>query len=1489
MLWKYLAKRSNNTGNEETRIFTLRDLDREWHEIEGKSGKLQETWDSLSSKAQEIADLDEGAGNTFSSKIYWRFFTLIPSDRYHEIKPRDEMPRCIANGVTNDQQREAAEQWRRNVLMNDHQLGVFKKVQPKNPRNPKSTKNGKPKSEPMKTLKECIIHGKCAHSTEECTVVKKIREQGKTTETANKQKSYKQAIAFLSSHKDNDDIREAIVNIADKVKELTNNAYEYSLNALLEILDSGCSTIVSEKAQPDQEATQEVKIQGVGDNNVNGKQATYEGIPALQVPKGTLPGNITTLIGESTIIDMDSVMSLTKTKTESFVTLNDNQEITIGPRIGKFYSCPTESFRKIVTFDRKWKAMNEDDRDFTYAIATMGECEEVRELADRIEYALQVQSYHDEILEVHERLGHPGIQEMLKNHKLVPTTKVKAELGRSKQLKTWLKTRKPKIEPNVVASGDHVRPAEKLIATIRNRCNKCWDESAPKNLHGYNAYNVIDQLNNALLPSLRDLSCSDLVNNRTKHHLPPGLMAFYQPITVKPHEQTENKDIIQDGGTEWNYLMRIGENRVLARQQNTGYIGIVRNWTMNRNKLKETPSNSSQEKDKFITLNGKKICKICTKAYLPNRFDKHKCSPQNILTKEQKAATKLQSKRLDNTGPAPTNKVRVKAKNDKEAEENIREVYAMYINWHNKNNPTEQSRTNKWEKSVVMHNLIPKQELPTVTITQDEAALITTNRRTRAKIYPKECKALPTHLKEIKNQMQKGKVQIVISKGLLNPQSQLPAIMPPFAELSPVPNTMTQVLRHKHKDIFLLALQKEVAAMTHHGVFDMPDTSYGTLCRSRIIFEIKTNTDGSVQRVKARWVIDGRSQKDGIDFDSAKLYAPTVRQTTIRAYLALAAEHGMEAVVADAAEAYLHAFLDKSVHIKLPKGLSSVPSTRILKLIKAQYGTRQAGRMWFEHLITQLKQTGWIQSEVDPALFMRDDNGHKSIALVWTDDILFLTQKRVALQKSIDALGKRVMLKHTTDVGTTPVKYLGGEIVATPHGFKMTNKQKINDIMTDHKIVSKNQLTPLPNIKYHGDDAGEILPAKLAEEFGTLIGKIQFITTASHLTIGYATSFLSGFKKEPRENHFRGVIHLCQYLNSIKDEGISFKRTRGSREMKDCEIRLLSFSDASFADRKNGTSTTGMAHVLHFGQKRSYDKVMESIDNFDNIDNNGLPTKESEYKPVDFNLIFAKSKRQSLQAQSSYESELIAANDTSNYTTYFYDLLKEMGLFFGIQIATPNILIDNNAAIITARGTLQNWKRTKHMKLRYYNILHQVARKALNVQRVDTTENLADLWTKILGKVKIKHFFHSGKEYYFNSKTNKKYWTEAGLPDGWAYKLDLQGRKHYFNVYDSSPGTDDRQHRLVASYSKHGEEETPHNILLKQKLRAWRFRKKEDTGKKQYDILTNEAIQQIIESRPKTYEELRAISGITHNEDYCQELWDLYNRYAVVGEDVAAK
>ena len=112
------------------------------------------------------------------------------------------------------------------------------------------------------------------------------------------------------------------------------------------------------------------------------------------------------------------------------------------------------------------------------------------------------------------------------------------------------------------------------------------------------------------------------------------------------------------------------------------------------------------------------------------------------------------------------------------------------------------------------------------------------------------------------------------------------------------------------------------------------------------------------------------------------------------------------------------------------------------------------------------------------------------------------------------------------------------------------------------------------------------------------------------------------------------------------------------------------------------------------------------------------------------------SKTQAVIALSSTEAEYIASTHAAKEAKWLVMLLSEIGA----EVPRPfPILADNQSAIALTKDNAFH-SRTKHIDIPYHYVREAVDKGDLRLDYVKTDSNLADVFTKPLGRAKCETF-----------------------------------------------------------------------------------------------------------------------------------------------------
>ena len=114
-------------------------------------------------------------------------------------------------------------------------------------------------------------------------------------------------------------------------------------------------------------------------------------------------------------------------------------------------------------------------------------------------------------------------------------------------------------------------------------------------------------------------------------------------------------------------------------------------------------------------------------------------------------------------------------------------------------------------------------------------------------------------------------------------------------------------------------MQFEISALHKNNTWSVvPRDSSMNILGCKWVFRLKYNTDGSVERYKARLVTKGYNQQAGVDYFGT--FSLTVKPTTIQLVLGLAISRGWSLHQLDISNAFLHGDLHDDAYMLQPTG-----------------------------------------------------------------------------------------------------------------------------------------------------------------------------------------------------------------------------------------------------------------------------------------------------------------------------------------------------------------------------------------------------------------------------------------------------------------------------------------------------------------------------------------------------------------------------------------
>jgi hypothetical protein len=211
--------------------------------------------------------------------------------------------------------------------------------------------------------------------------------------------------------------------------------------------------------------------------------------------------------------------------------------------------------------------------------------------------------------------------------------------------------------------------------------------------------------------------------------------------------------------------------------------------------------------------------------------------------------------------------------------------------------------------------------------------------------------------------------------------------------------------------------------------------------------------------------------------------------------------------------------------------------------------------------------------------------------------------------------------------------------------------------------------------------------------YQSAIGLFMYAMIGTRPDLAHAVGVLSQHCANPGEEHQRAVKRVLRYLKETTHQKIVYKKMG--------DTKFIGYVDTDWgADKNDCRSITGYVFLL-----------------------GGAAISWS-------------SKKQSSTAQSSTEAEYMAAAHAGKEALWLRNFAQEIGI---AQDSPMPLYVDNQSAIALSKNP-ESHSRMKHIGVRYHFIRDHVESGEIELLYVPTGNQIADVLTKGLTKIKLDKF-----------------------------------------------------------------------------------------------------------------------------------------------------
>lgn len=509
-------------------------------------------------------------------------------------------------------------------------------------------------------------------------------------------------------------------------------------------------------------------------------------------------------------------------------------------------------------------------------------------------------------------------------------------------------------------------------------------------------------------------------------------------------------------------------------------------------------------------------------------------------------------------------------------------------------------------------------------------------------------------------------------------------------------------LKHKNEPEWKKAEEKEMNKFVFLDVWDWSKIpKNATLIPMVWVYGYKEeDIKGAVY--KARCVVQGFRQQEGVHFNKYRVLSPVAELLSIRLLTIIATEYNYTIHHLDIESAYLNAPLpdDEHIYVKPPTGYDNRPGL-CWKLKKLVYGMKQSGYQWYQFLSKKLEDLGLTQNDYEETIFTRKSKFGKLIVALYVDDLFLVADNESVLDEFKNDLLSIFDLKYFGAVS----EYLGVKFKRTKTGYVMSQKNFLQNLVDEFKPYGvKFRRSPV-KVDYDGygsnnnpkrdefyetpKDNSRLLKQKMKTLYESGVGSINWAASNTRPDLSFAANYLATRCANPTENDMEKLMHCIGYIEQSLDQVLEY--SQGHMLDSKGGLTVETFSDASFAPESDVRLVSGM--VIYVNRN-----------------------------PVKWH-----SKKQKNITRSTAAAELVALSIAEDRTVHLTELIQSLG-----YTLNKVMLYEDNQAVIACCQTKSISHSRKMVDIGMKIIRERLSRGYYSIEYVNTLMNVADMFTKAL-------------------------------------------------------------------------------------------------------------------------------------------------------------